>query len=68
MRESVEEFLKEYGKQFRCKRLRANMSLLQVARRLNISQAIISHIETGRMLPPKWLEDDLLDVFKEVKE
>ena len=63
MRDRVEEFLKQYGMAFRDKRLSLGMTQLQVARWLNISQAIISHIETGRMLPPVEIEEALHDLF-----
>jgi transcriptional regulator with XRE-family HTH domain len=53
MRSAVEGFLMTYGADFREKRLLAEMTQLEVARHLGISQAIISHIETGRMLPPR---------------
>lgn len=65
-RHHVEEYLKQYGMAFRDKRLRLEMTQLQVARSLNISQAIISHIETGRMLPPKEIEEALHDLFNGV--
>jgi transcriptional regulator with XRE-family HTH domain len=59
MRSAVEGFLMTYGADFREKRLLAEMTQLEVARHLGISQAIISHIETGRMLPPVELEEQL---------
>ena len=64
MRDSVEEYLKSYGRSFREKRLTAKMTQLGVARRLNISQAIISHIETGRMLPPLDIEEALIKIYE----
>ena len=64
MRDSIEEYLKSYGRSFREKRLAAKMTQLGVARRLNISQAIISHIETGRMLPPLDIEEALTKIYE----
>lgn len=63
MREKVEAFLIEYGECFRRMRYDAKLSEKQVARMLGISQAIISHIETGKMLPPIELEDDLYRIY-----
>lgn len=65
MRASVEAYLEQYGLSFLEKRLRADITQLQLARLLNISQAIISHIETGHMLPPKEIEDALLEILGE---
>jgi transcriptional regulator with XRE-family HTH domain len=64
MRDSVERYLSEQGTRFREKRLQANLTQLEVAHLLNISQAIISHIETGRFLPSKDLEEDLLEIYE----
>lgn len=64
MRDSVERYLSEQGARFREKRLQANLTQLEVAHLLNILQAIISHIETGRFLPSKDLEEDLLEIYE----
>lgn len=63
MRESVEEYLKSYGRSLREQRLRSKLTQLKVARSLGISQAIISHIETGRMLPPIEIEEELFKLY-----
>lgn len=63
MRESVEEYLKSYGRSLREQRLRSKLTQLKVARSLGISQAIISHIETGRMLPTIEIEEELFKLY-----
>ena len=64
MREGIEKYLEAYGLAFREKRLRLKLTQLDVARKLNISQAIISHIETGHMLPTIDLEEALNELYK----
>lgn len=64
MRDSVERYLSEQGARFREKRLQANLTQLEVAHLLNISQAIISHIETGHFLPPENLEESLIKIYE----
>lgn len=64
MRTEVEKYLLQYGERFREERVRSKMTQLEVARLLNISQAIISHIETGKMLPPKDIEDALIEIYQ----
>ena len=63
MREKIEEYLSTYGATLREKRKRIELSQLQVAHLLNVSQAIISHIETGHMLPPIELEEALIELY-----
>ena len=64
MREIVEKYLSNYGARLRQMRLRANYTQLEVAHLLNISQAIISHIETGHFLPPEDLEESLTEIYE----
>lgn len=64
MREIIERYLSEQGARFREKRLQANYTQLEVAHLLNISQAIISHIETGHFLPPENLEESLIKIYE----
>ena len=64
MREKVETFLIEYGENFRRMRHDAKLSEKLVARMLGISQSIISHIETGKMLPSEELEAELYRIYE----
>lgn len=50
--QAIRSFLISYGNSVRNARLKANMTQLQLARLIPCSQAIISHIEQGYMLPP----------------
>lgn len=59
-RKDVRSFLKEYGEHFRHLRLKAGLGQLKVANHIGCSQAIISHIECGYMLPPQDIEDRLI--------
>ena len=52
MKDEVRAFLKEYGDNFKKLRYRANLRQVDVAAQIRCSQAIISHIECGYMLPP----------------
>lgn len=62
----VREWLSNYGNELRRKREKANMTQLEVARTIGCSQAIISHIECGYMLPPEKIETALLDLYESV--
>ena len=64
MRGTAEEYLTQYGANFREKRLQSELTQREVAKFLNISQAIISHIETGKMLPPIEIEDALNEIYR----
>lgn len=64
MRVQVEAYLKQYGEWFRYKKLSVGMSQLAVATQIGVSQAIISHIETGHMLPPIELELELSNLYE----
>ena len=61
---SVREHLKEYGRKFRNMRHKAKLSQLTAARMIGCSQAIISHIECGYMLPPTRIECALFELYK----
>jgi transcriptional regulator with XRE-family HTH domain len=62
----VREWLSKYGNELRQKRKKANLYQLQVAQIIGCSQAIISHIECGYMLPPVNIETALLDLYEEI--
>jgi transcriptional regulator with XRE-family HTH domain len=64
MREIIEKYLSDQGARLRQMRLQANYTQLEVAHLLNISQAIISHIETGHFLPPENLEESLIKIYE----
>ena len=49
---TIRAFLISYGDSVRIARLKANMTQLALSRLIPCSQAIISHIEQGYMLPP----------------
>lgn len=48
----VRTYLKDYGRRFRDMREQSELTQLKVAKQVGCSQAIISHIECGYMLPP----------------
>lgn len=56
-------FLKTYGKHFRDLRLANNLTQVEVAEMVECSQAIISHIENGLMLPPTKIELALIEIY-----
>lgn len=62
-KQEVRAFLKDYGLRLRNERINAKMTQLQVARIIGCSQAIISHIECGYMLPPPKIETALFDIY-----
>ena len=62
----VREWLSNYGNELRQKRKKANLSQLEVAQIIGCSQAIISHIECGYMLPPVNIEALLLNLYEEI--
>lgn len=64
MREIIEKYLSDQGARLRQMRLQANYTQLEVAHLLNISQAIISHIETGHFPPPEDLEESLTEIYE----
>lgn len=68
MRPRVEEFLAQYGEGLRDMRIRAGLSQYQLATALGISQAIISHIETGKMLPTIETEDAMINIFMQRRQ
>ena len=55
----VRVFLYAYGKNFKEMREKTKLTQLQVANFIGCSQAIISHIECGFMLPPPYIEEAL---------
>ena len=63
---AVREWLSNYGNEFRRKREKAKLTQLEVAWTLGCSQAIISHIECGYMLPPEKIETALLDLYESI--
>lgn len=60
----VREFLSQYGAKLREKRKQIKFTQLQVAEIIGCSQAIISHIECGYMLPPPHIEKALIELYK----
>lgn len=64
MREMVEEYLRRYGEHLREQRRLRNLTQIEVAKLLHISQAVVSHIETGQMLPPKTIENALIKLYQ----
>ena len=64
MKDEVRAFLKEYGDNFKKLRYMANLRQVDVAAQIRCSQAIISHIECGYMLPPHHIEEALLQLYK----
>jgi ribosome-binding protein aMBF1 (putative translation factor) len=64
MREMVEEYLRRYGEHLREQRQRCGLTQIKVAQSLHISQAVVSHIETGQMLPPKIIEDAMIKLYR----
>lgn len=67
MEESIRSFLKGYGNHMRELRLACELKQKQVAKKVGCSQAIISHIECGLLLPDTELEQRLLNVYKGVR-
>ena len=61
----VRQYLEAYGNGFRHKRKQAGLSQLEVAHIIGCSQAIISHIECGYMLPPSNIERALETIYEE---
>lgn len=59
----VREYLQDYGQEFKDLRIQAKLTQLKVAKCLGCSQAIISHIECGYMLPPEQLEMELHNLY-----
>ena len=58
-------YLKEYGKRLRAKRGKLKLTQLEVAHIIGCSQAVISFIECGYMLPPAEMESELLELYEE---
>ena len=56
-------FLHQYGFNLRAIRENLGLSQLEVAETIGCSQAIISHIECGYMLPPQHIEDALISIY-----
>ena len=59
------QYLKVYGKQLRAKRKKLSLTQLEVAHIIGCSQAVISFIECGYMLPPAEIESELLELYEE---
>jgi transcriptional regulator with XRE-family HTH domain len=55
----VRNFLEVYGQKIKALRVKAKLTQLEVAKICECSQAIISHIECGYMLPPPHIEKSL---------
>ena len=62
----VRYFLSKYGEAMRAKRKNAMLTQVEASACIGCSQAIISHIECGLMLPPKEIEDALIVVYDEL--
>ena len=63
MKDDCRKWLKNYGDLLRKARKELGMSQLELARKLGCSQAIISFIECGYMLPPLDLEEGLCAIL-----
>ena len=63
---AIREFLAVYGNNYREKREKAKLKQLEVAKIIGCSQAIISHIECGYMLPPEHIEKALNEIYEEI--
>lgn len=50
--QAIRDFLISYGNSVRNARIKANMTQVELSQLIPCSQAIISHIEQGYMLPP----------------
>lgn len=62
-KQEVRNFLEEYGQKVKVLRKKANLSQLEVAKIVECSQAIISHIECGYMLPPPHIEKAIFELL-----
>lgn len=59
----IRVFLEANGLHFREMRLKAKITQLKAAKMVGISQAIISHLECGYMLPPPHIIDSLQSIY-----
>ena len=64
MEQSIRTFLSAYGDRVRTARQNADMTQLELARLIPCSQAIISHIEQGYMLPPPHIYIALQEILE----
>lgn len=62
--DTIRKFLISYGDSVRTARLKANMTQLKLARLIPCSQAIISHIEQGYMLPPPYISKAICEILE----
>jgi ribosome-binding protein aMBF1 (putative translation factor) len=62
----IRRILRKYGNSFREKREVAELTQLEVAKRLHCSQAIISHIEAGLYLPSEKFERELTELYEHI--
>ena len=65
-KELARKYLRRYGNDFKTMREISKLSQIEVAKRLKCSQAIISHIETGQMLPSKKFEQELISLYNSI--
>lgn len=63
-RYEIRQYLNKYGSEFKNRRIKAEKGQLEVARTIGCSQAIISFIENGYMLPPKVIEIAIDKLYK----
>lgn len=63
MEQNIRTFLSAYGDRVRAARLNADMSQLELSRLIPCSQAIISHIEQGYMLPPPHIQIAIQEIL-----
>lgn len=59
----VREFLIDYGNEVKTARENISLTQLELAHLVLCSQAIISHIECGYMLPPPHIENAINEIL-----
>ena len=65
---AIRLYLKSYGYHLRVMREATGLRQKEVAKKLYCSQAIISHIESGKYLPSPDFEQRLVDFYEYMKE
>ena len=62
--QTIRNFLVSYGDKVRRARIKLELTQLKLARLIGCSQAIISHIECGYMLPPPHIKKAISEILK----